>query len=184
MRSYDGYRALFVLATILAHMTGTLTVRVTNNKQTSKRSNGESSSALILFFRILFFFRFRYLVCLSFAIERFLPPSSRSPRCASFIMPPVSSFFLFFVQTRCRVYHPRSLWSFFYTLLSLKHRILYFIFIILIFFYFLLPICSVSLIVFSSCCSIFAFFVELEVYILYSFLFFSYLFSYVYQVMR
>lgn len=45
MRSYDSYRAFVVLATILAHMTGTLTVHVTSNKQTSKRNNDQSTAA-------------------------------------------------------------------------------------------------------------------------------------------
>lgn len=94
MRSYDGYRALFVLATILAHMTGTLTVRVTNNKQTSKRSSGESSSsALILFFHILFSFRFRMSVLLFRCTRKSLPPSSRS-RAALRLFHRATCFFL------------------------------------------------------------------------------------------
>lgn len=55
MRSYDSYRALVVLAIILAHMTGTLTVRVSGNK--TKRQSGESSSsALILSLSFFAFF--------------------------------------------------------------------------------------------------------------------------------
>lgn len=174
MRSYDGYRALVVLATILAHMTGTLTVRITGNKQTNKRSSGESSSALILslslFPHLMLFFRFRYLVYLVYLFrctrKRSLPLSSRSraARCASFILPPVSSSFALFVQTRCRVHHPRSLcvWSLFYTLFSSIHRILnisslYSIFIPLFSFTFSFPLARFSLsCLLLNCCSIFS----------------------------
>lgn len=94
MRSYDGYRALIVLATILAHMTGTLTVHVAGNK--TKRQSGESSSSapiLSLSFSASYSLSPFPLHCTSVsplprrARKRSLPPSSGShaARSASFI---------------------------------------------------------------------------------------------------
>lgn len=152
MRSYDSYRALVVLATILAHMTGTLTVRVTGNK--TKRHSGESSSSAL----ILSIFLFPRLISFSVSVtsyvcsslshtrKRSLPPSSR-PR----VTPP-SSYHLFLPPSpsswcgRTRVHHPRSLYvDPFFTLYfpwdihitSNTTCIFYSIFILSIFLYFL-----------------------------------------------
>lgn len=113
--------------------------------------------------------------------KRSLPPSSRSRavRCASFIVPPVSSSFLFFVQTRCRVYHPRSLcvWSLFYTTFFETSNTIYISFILflsfLFSFIFSFPLARFFLIVCSLKLRLHfrIFFIELELHSLFFFIF-------------
>lgn len=110
MRSYDGYRALIVLATILVHMSGTLSVRVGNK---TKRQSGESSSSapiLSLFLFSVFLFSFSVSVTLYVCVflvvrendpyhlrqvrmSRVAPPSS-SPATCFFLLRPLLALFL------------------------------------------------------------------------------------------
>lgn len=84
MKFYGGYRALIVLATVLAHMIGTFAVRDTSN-QAAKKRNGESSS--VLWFSLCLLLSLLTHVLLFRRVQS-LPPSSRSraARYTSFVL--------------------------------------------------------------------------------------------------
>lgn len=152
MRSYGGYRALVVLATLLAHMTGTTFAGRNTNKQANNRS-GKSSSSLwfclsFSFHLVLSLLAHVLLRVLLFAMTDpfHLHPRSRAARCASFASLAIYFFFSF---VRRAVESITYLDSFFYTLLSLRHYmcpLLYFMRLILLFSFFSLSLlngCSI-----------------------------------------